>query len=572
MPPKLKQKPRPVPRRGAASSTPGEGSSAQNSTPETAAEVVPTTSIAPPAGRLDSLSTRPAATASARGAPLKFKPKFVQRRTKEEREQLDAKFATAPTGTAPRGPSSRGPRGRGKGGRGRGAFGADTAREQGIVAGASGPFSMGSVISGRQKIAVERGMDYRSKQSLSSSFKGKMKSEGEDGEVKAEYSSSDESDGPKMDVEYISLLDEKLEDEDGDKEMDRDALWGAGAPVRVERSEHVDRAAFVNTDASSKKTKEPKNNGKGKGRESVILDRIAIKDEPVDDDVFHPDLLSSPENKKKFIKQSESPETKKAPRRMSAGRKYMTPQHILEQKLTHAENALNLKELLADLPEADQDGDVGMGGGSHHLNPDLENQIFIFQVPNYLPPLEPVETSEDAVRIEPGEGDKPASAEPVIKTEYSAAQASKPPPKKLSAKAQAALLDATPPAGIVGQLRLHKSGRMTMLWGGGGGEEPIEFEVNRGTPISFLQEVVVMKEESPWGDDDVDEKGRRKGVVYSMGQVKGKWILSLNVEQLLGSIKKARKTRKEKNGDEDVNFETSIESESDDERCYRIAL
>jgi DNA-directed RNA polymerase III subunit RPC4 len=75
-----------------------------------------------------------------------------------------------------------------------------------------------------------------------------------------------------------------------------------------------------------------------------------------------------------------------------------------------------------------------------------------------------------------------------------------------------------------------------MMWGNPDedGEGVIEMEVNRGTPCEFLQEVVVMKDQSPYGEQDVDEKGRPKGVAYSLGQVKGKYVVS---PEFMGLIK-----------------------------------
>ena len=105
MPPKLKAKPRVVPRRGAAASAPPPGAaSAASSTPATDGSALSSTQqadasaeaqslhppapiapIAPPAGRLDSLTPK-TTTVGVRGAsapPVKFKPKNPGRRSKE---------------------------------------------------------------------------------------------------------------------------------------------------------------------------------------------------------------------------------------------------------------------------------------------------------------------------------------------------------------------------------------------------------------------------------------------------------------------------------------------------------
>jgi DNA-directed RNA polymerase III subunit RPC4 len=111
-------------------------------------------------------------------------------------------------------------------------------------------------------------------------------------------------------------------------------------------------------------------------------------------------------------------------------------------------------------------------------------------------------------------------------------------------KAQLALLTAPPPPGKVGKMRVHKSGRITMLYGNPdeNGEGVIEMEVSRGANCSFLQEVVVMKEDSPYGDDDKDEKGRGKGVAYSLGSIKGKYVVSPDFMGLINANRGKKST------------------------------
>jgi hypothetical protein len=155
---------------------------------------------------------------------------------------------------------------------------------------------------------AERGPNFMKSSRSFSSYKSRIKSEGVAGEDSklADYSSSDESDGQRMDVEYISLLDDNpSEDEDGDKNMGNE--WGAGAPIRIPRSEHMDRQMLVNTDSSSKKGKAELKAMKEK--EMTFETDIKIKDEPEDDDAMLPP--SSPELSKSKVKISESPERKK---------------------------------------------------------------------------------------------------------------------------------------------------------------------------------------------------------------------------------------------------------------------
>lgn len=84
-----------------------------------------------------------------------------------------------------------------------------------------------------------------------------------------------------MDVEYISLLDEENSDDEDRGADGALSNWGAGAPVRVPRSEHIDRTALINTDASSRKGKADL---KARGNESQFEDSVQVKDEPADEE------------------------------------------------------------------------------------------------------------------------------------------------------------------------------------------------------------------------------------------------------------------------------------------------
>jgi DNA-directed RNA polymerase III subunit RPC4 len=237
-----------------------------------------------------------------------------------EREELDAKFKAEQDAAEKNSESTRGRGGarggRGRGGRGRGGMRGGAAELQ---MGASGPFALGSIVTaGRQKVMAERGLNTgRSQRSFN--FKSKIKAENQEESAPAgpDYSSSDESDGEeRMDVEYISLLDDSA-DEDGDFKMTPE--WGSGAPIRIPRSEHLDRQVLVNTDSSSKKSKSELKALKDK--EMTFETEIKIKDEPVEDEEGF--IPSSPELSRRKVKVSASPERrrKQAPGEFESPRK-----------------------------------------------------------------------------------------------------------------------------------------------------------------------------------------------------------------------------------------------------------
>ncbi|KAI5842019.1 hypothetical protein BZA05DRAFT_412775, partial [Tricharina praecox] len=434
MPPKLpKAKPKPAARRGATTgqpttqNLPAEGSAASLShaavlpeasaaaTDPTETKEIPTT--APPKGRLDSLtspSTRGGPLRGAVGSKIKFKPKVVQRRTKEERETLDAKFQEQQATKSSRGGSGRGGgrggRGGGRGGRGRGGGGLGFSD---VLPGASGPFALGSVVTGRRdKVFAERsgtGIFGGSGSSRAMRYKSNVKRDPRDGDDKGGYSSSDDSDGPKMDVEYISLLDAASDDDEMDgEERDMTNDWGAGAPVRIPRSEHVDRQAMVNTDSSAKKGKAELKAMKDK--EMTFETEIKIKAEPEDDDLG---MLppSSPEMTKRKVKVSDSPEVKRkkeptSPVRRRRRSSVLGKKPIIsttEEKEEYERLETDRNDALLELGGAmnglgldtgkarDPDNDVEMfsptAAPQPTANAETENQIFCFQFPPLLPRL-----------------------------------------------------------------------------------------------------------------------------------------------------------------------------------------
>lgn len=392
-------------------------------------------------------------------------------------------------------------------------------------------------------------------------------------DVKSEdESSSDESGTEKVDVEFISLLDEESQDEDGDQRMDADH-WGAGAPVRIPRREHVDRQAMVNTDSSTKKNKAAQ--AQEKANEMTFETEIKIKDEPEDEDIAMADIpsASSPETKKK-VRLSQSPEARRKhsstgspimKRRRSSSHKkkpvISTTEEKEEFERGEEDRLTMLRELGGALPEIKSDNDADNDDPAAEDQPppvnrngETENEIFFFQFPTLLPELEPLPTADESASTAASSGSITADGNSDIKPETdskdtndSAPVPSKkapPPHSKAALKAALARLTAPPPSGHIGQLRVHRSGRITLLYGHG--PDAFEMEVNRGAHCEFLQEVVVMKEESPYGEDDKDEKGKRRGVAYSLGQVKGKYVVNPDFEKLIEATATAGGRRRER--------------------------
>ena len=114
------------------------------------------------------------------------------------------------------------------------------------------------------------------------------------------------------------------------------------------------------------------------------------------------------------------------------------------------------------------------------------------------------------------------------------------------------------PSGIAGKMRIHKSGKITILWGNEAPEAdeapeptsaspaasampkkhapPIEMEVNRGIDCQFLQDVVIMK------PDVAIREGLegKEGTVFALGQIKSSFVVSPNFQKLLPLWKRDR--------------------------------
>lgn len=416
--------------------------------------------------------------------------------------------------------------------------------------GASGPFALGSVFTpglssfstltvaisfgsailtllGRaQKVVQERGRSsnttdrrrpgLNTRTTLSSETSNTTTATPEvndDGNISS--SSSDDSVGSRVDVEDIALVN-SAKDNNVEGAAD-ESNWGAGTgpPVRVLRRAHVDRIAQVNTDSSLLK----------RGRSSrvaVFEETIAVKEEASGDT---PGIRPHPKKDKKVQKRRNNEKNPKAAVVLGS------IEDREEAEREELDRATTLRELIGRGGGADEDGDVNMSSE----NAEVDDQIFIFQFPPILPQLVASVSADESID-RPADVDDPATAKKVSGiAKYRA---------KIYLRAQQALLESYPPPGIAGKLQVHKSGRTTILWGaadGVDGNTAIEMEVARAVPCDFLQEAVVMKTQSPWGEQDIDEIGKRMGAAFSLGQVKGKFVVSPDFGKLLeGDTKKGK--------------------------------
>ncbi|KAK8232365.1 RNA polymerase III RPC4-domain-containing protein [Phyllosticta capitalensis] len=514
-------------------------------------------------------------------------PTFKGRRSKEEREQKEAEAeakrrermaelnAEARAANPGRGRGDRG-RGRGRGDRagrgGRGGFmGQNQQREEGI-------FTDGWATGiDQSRLMIHRGKSSGAGFSSGSRRKPIIKKEGGgDGEAaEAEdggYISSDpeaDSLGPRIDVDRINIKDE-FEDElevtgEGPAQNSRPRVHNTGlAPVRLQRREHHNAARKIVAEApgdpeikmedgtSSKK-------GKQKAKDVQVTGEqvhwrgawgwededgaINIKDEPTEDSTIPTNVPEAPAKDP-----PSSPELSRKTKPRIKARKPRWGEFVAHTEEEKAEQARILaaqesvaRELgtvamprePANSTPRDADGDTAMNDGTpqEDAGPKQESidnrqdRVYLFQFPPVLPSL----MVKEDVKPEPTSPTHPHDVDAPAAESSSTANKQKQPGIKIEAEAAAGLDQVSPDlptvlaSGKVGKLRVHKSGRTTLDWGG------TSLELHAGMEASFLQDIVIAKTYPP-----EERVGRDAGQAMSFGRVFGKFVVTPDFEEIVG--------------------------------------
>ncbi|KAF2405266.1 hypothetical protein EJ06DRAFT_545803 [Trichodelitschia bisporula] len=488
-------------------------------------------------------------------------------------------------------------RGRGAGrGRGRGGFmGEATSAVQ-------GPLSAGSVIGGhisvgksfpRPWMSNQKPASFNVKREAITAIKSEGGSSGNDGMAFSRlniedggYISSDPdepAEGPREDVDFINLADESDSDQ-----VKSAALGGARghrsasafAPVRIIRVEHKDRAPPINPEISAGASKkEPddaaedtgapsSSKGKQRAKDVVVIkterkwhgvyssdddEAVKVKDEPMED------VTSSA--RPPVVKEPLSAPTSPNKSKIKLPRAHHKNKPFLLTEEDRAEYARKLRQtelLLAELGPVSAAEPTTTGEDSAPPPPDPRaDRVYWFQFPPKMPdllPNEPIAIKDDAPVAATHAGTAPEETVPG-KPEPSAADGNAP------VTVGAADAKATTPnkerpehlpklaSGNVGKMRVHKSGKVTMDWGG------TSFQVKMGVEWSHLQDVVLVKSHekdkersanTAAGPDDgssagagsraagaASRKGGISGDTYAFGQVKGMFVVTPDWDELL---------------------------------------
>lgn len=406
-----------------------------------------------------------------------------------------------------------------------------------------------------------------------------FRSDGNNEGVKAEddedggYISSDpeiEIYGPRQDVDRIETVNLVSDDENEDAEMtggpasqsrpSRARFNTPGlAPVRIRRREHENAPRKITAEApgdpeikTEGDTSSPRK-GKGKGKELEVTGSqgrwkgawgyseddqgvVTIKDEPTDEPATVPEDIpeepvkeppSSPELSRKTkpkIKQRRKP-------RFRDIRAALVSEEDKQEQERHEESmrvlADELGEIVLPPPQAvDPEGDTAMEEGEEGRPKEerpvdkKQDRVYLFQLPPVLPSL----VVDDTIKKEPQSPEATSRGNPI---DLATPEVNTTTPIKVE---DDSVFGGTGPdlpvqltSGAVGKLRVHKSGRTTLDWGG------TSLELSMGMDASFLQDIVVTKI-----IPEEQRLGRDGGEAMSFGQVCGKFVVTPDWDEIVG--------------------------------------
>lgn len=363
-------------------------------------------------------------------------------------------------------------------------------------------------------------------------------------QVVPSVSEDDEPDEERRDIERIWLSSDEdeaadqgdeddLEDEDiidrkakrrASTQRPRPPGGGGLRPVRAPRTilpveEEVDLSAQARKHT---KTSAPRSKVSASASAPDFID---VDEMDIDNEVeFIKEVPSSPDLKKKHAKKA-----------AGKGKDVKFSTETVEERaerLRGLEDVSKLRQIFTLMRERDVEGRTAKGKGKGREGEEEQKRLFLMQFPPLMPFLidpnapQPVDGDNDVQEVE-AEGPsstQPASstakipAPPTTNSAAGTATAIKkdpdaPPPPfhpKSSAHTtspEGILTASSPhrlPAGYVGKLNVHASGKITLDWGG------CDMEVRLGTDVGFLQDAIVVDDrplESQGGREENEERG-----------------------------------------------------------------
>ncbi|KAF4947143.1 hypothetical protein FSARC_14033 [Fusarium sarcochroum] len=537
-------------RRGAAaagSRSTGESSAGPSSTP--AASGAASGSATPAPRSIPTTSTRGGtATRATRGpGASRFRPKNV-RRDEAERDTLARQEEQKASERAADERKARGrSRFRSKRSRGdamgRGGFGR-------VISGASGPFSSGAAGSngrgGGGWFGGGGGGGFGSGGGGVGGGGRGFKSDSKPGFAQAQRYREARINADKL---HVHTPDEDLDSED---EAMMEALNSRAVsvlPMGIYRREHKDEGVIVATTAELEAAENAQAippPSAAKEEESLWVDGDAgelqpteentedggiwnndskppvIKKEPGLDDSMDLDVETKPdtEDNSKQSTETPAPQSKK-PNQDSEEQMIETDLEILANELGAVEIAQGEEGVEGAEGAEGEEGEEGKTQGPSNK----DGRMYLFQFPPVLPPLKQVAQPKPVSKVkpEPGEGDDnvleltpaAADADPVDLTEDLNGTGLNIPGFEDPEQKGGFMSSLLASGGMVGQLKVRKSGRVEMDWGGS------TMELSPATGMNFLTTAVIIEE-----NDEKPRPGVVGGESIGMGKIMGRFVLA----------------------------------------------
>ncbi|KAL4878862.1 RNA polymerase III RPC4-domain-containing protein [Aspergillus karnatakaensis] len=580
-----------------SNATPAATSNTSASPAPTSTTSTPGTTRAP-VQRLQSLKNRtpsgsigpgPTSAGSGNGEPskptLKYKPRAVGRRSKEEREAIEKLEAQRnaerlkEAAAIQRQKANIAARGRegfaGRGGRG------------GSMSGAAGPLGSGFGGVRRGRGGSRFGGDSRA---TSMSRRSKSMTAGAGGAGGSV--SSDESDGEiRVSIDRINL-ESDADDDDDDVILDQKkkklrkgkmALGSAREtglrPIRVERHEHEERVISVNMESSTTKSAELRQQAKDKSKDDDALfvqdddetpteGEPRVKQEPTDENdqtmadvppveehvTTDDGLLPAPKKKVRRKLGSREPSV---PAPAKDPKSLLRTKEDIEEYDRHVEDLELIKDLFTKEPPAKTkepeatEGSAGADTDGADVTPDesgkekteeggeeeptddkLSGQLFLMQFPPITPNL--IEPSADGAVADseataiPLPAAQSAAQKPVAERTQADLAALKREEEVEVLDGQDEQTETGAPSKVVTaadwQLKAGQAGKLNVHASGRVTMNwgGISFELDRATAVDFLQEALIVST-PPNATEDLDDDEHK---VWAMGQLSGKFTVT----------------------------------------------
>jgi DNA-directed RNA polymerase III subunit RPC4 len=242
------------------------------------------------------------------------------------------------------------------------------------------------------------------------------------------------------------------------------------------------------------------------------------------------DVPSSPESKRKAkekIQADEAAADDDSDLELPPAPRFQTQAELDEWKRYYTDLRQIRRELGRQLPKpvptSGEEGDVAMAEDSPALEKARQQEeirrthVYLFQFPPVLPDLKPITVKPDP---EAGEASAMDVDPQPDASELDAAT-------KQSDESHSTQPQLVP--GQVGKLRVHKSGKATLDWGG------TSMVLGMGAHATFLQNVIIanLPETKPKEGEKPPEE-QDSAVAMGMGQIRGKFVLTPNWDEILG--------------------------------------